>query len=313
MMIGRHLTTLTAIFLPMWGPAALAAGTPAQPCPLQEIESLDATILPDGMFAIPAHVNDRPVMLGVDPGSIGTYINATTMTALGLEPTLAYNREAFVNNVIVQQTVTLKTLALGKLQITDWPVWVIPDGAVSDGIAGLIGSSDLRSFDVEFDPSHRKLNLFAPNTCTKDAAYWTHGAAAALPFTLDNDGHIVVQAQLDGKPLSVTLDTGATTSFMNEDSAESLFGLRESQLTLDQKVRVNGGKETLIYRYSFSALDLQGVKILNPAIELMSSSAFGRGFRDSTDMVLGENTLKRLRIYVAYTQGVIYLTDADAH
>jgi Aspartyl protease len=244
---------------------------------------------------------------------MGTEIAEAKAKSLGLEITPVGNSRVFLSDIKLTNSVTLKSFGLGHIAVNDWPVWIMPVTILNKGTTGLIGADTLMGFDVEFDPAHSKLNLFSPNICTKDAAYWTRGAAVAIPIEIDSSTHVTFNATLDGRPITVMLDTGAYNSIMNIDVAEDLFGFgsRDPRLKQSSADNVNGA-DAAIYEFPFKSLSLEGLTISNPDIQLLPRDLFPYGFRDQPRVILGMNVLRHLRMYIAYKQHVLYLTDANA-
>jgi predicted aspartyl protease len=311
---GRSVTIVGALVAGAVATPISANAADTVPCALQEAVSLDLVRQDNGFFNIPVQLDDQPMVMGIDTGSTGTSISEATATKLGLPISAAGDSRVFVSNIKIDTSATLKSFGLGRLAITDWPVWIIPNTLLDRGIVGLVGSDSLMSFDIEFDPAHSKFNLFVPNTCTKDAAYWTHGTVAAVPLSFDRASHITLDATLDGRSVTVLLDTGSFNSFMSIDVAEDMFGFRSDDPRLKSigAQPINGGPATPVYEFPFKSLGLEGFTISNPNIELLPRDLFPRGFRDQSRIVLGMNVLRHLRMYIAYKQRVIYLTDASA-
>ncbi|HEX3808186.1 MAG TPA: aspartyl protease family protein, partial [Rhizomicrobium sp.] len=156
-------------------------------------------------------------------------------------------------------------------------------------------------------------NLFKRTDC-KSAVYWTHDAYASLPFAMNSDADIVLDATLDGKPVRVFLDTGSATSSMSLEAARRLFGWTDN----DQRVKfvasekINGGAWASLYRFPFSTLDFNGIVVSNPQIELIPQDSFNLGRGSDADIVLGMTSLRQLRLYVSYGNRTVYLTSAEA-
>lgn len=287
--------------------SAWAADAP-QPCPLQEAISLDMTTEVDGSVSVPVLLNGKPFMMGLDTGSPYTSIKYETAAQLGLP--LAFTLGgSFMNNIQTNQMANLDSLSLGNLEVP-WPVLVIPN-FIKPWQAGLLGQDVMRSFDVEIDFYRSKLNFFLHNTCTTDAAYWTH-AVAVVPFEVNNDQHLVVEAVLDGKEVNAMLDTGAESSIMSLDNAQDTFAIHDNdpRLKTVRQDNINGGEATTVSTFPFSTLTFQGVTITNPQIDLIPKKNFGN--ERHVDVVLGLNVLRRLHMYIDYSQNKIYLTDAEA-
>jgi predicted aspartyl protease len=301
----RAAIFLAVLCLPASG--ALADDKPAPACPLQEAISLDMTTRIDGSVSVPVKLNGKTFAMTVDTGSPYTSINLETAQELDL-PLQLTSGGSFMNNIQTNEMANLKSLNIGNLD-TSWPVLVTPN-FITPWQAGLLGQDLMRGFDVEIDYYHSKLNLFVHNTCAADAAYWSN-AVAVVPFEVNKSSHILVKALLDGKEVTVLLDTGSDLSSMSLENAQDIFDLRsdDPRLKVVRQERINGGASTPVRVFPFSTLSFAGVAVSSPLIELIPKQNFG--MREA-DVILGSNVLRRLRMYIAYSQNKIYLTDAEA-
>jgi hypothetical protein len=102
-------------------------------------------------------------------------------------------------------------------------VLVVPNSVVPPTIAGLIGTEIMSNYDIEFDFYRGKMNFFQHSDC-RSGVYWTKANYAEVPIKLDRDRHIVLDATLDGKPITAILDTGSIASYMSLDNAREWFG-----------------------------------------------------------------------------------------
>jgi hypothetical protein len=300
--------------------AAFAGPADAEPaaapdCRLQRLASLDMDTQPDGSFAIPASIDGHDVRMVVDTGSQVSSISSETAREFGIETgPSAYSGE-FFNGIVIDRMAPIESFGLGIMSSKEtWHFIVLPDQFMSPSNAGMLGPDIMQNYDVELDYFRGKFNIFVPHPCPDVVVYWTDDAYATLPMKLDSSWHIVVSAKLDGKPVTVVFDTGADNSFMNLDAARDLFGWNEKDplLKLVLSESINNGDEAQIYSYPLATLDLDGVIVKNPNIQLIPKQHFWRYHRDEAEIVLGNNVLRRLHIYVAYKQQVLYLTPAEA-
>lgn len=280
-----------------------------QPCALQQRVSLAMTTEADGLATVPATVNGLQGQMILDTGSLYSATTQGIAAKLGLP--LFMNPYASLANSVTPNGMVLVKLRLGDIA-SNWGMLVIPDSAMPSTLSGLLGQDALSSFDVEFDSHDGKLNLFLPNTCTTNAAYWTHGPVAVVPFDMNKSAHMVIKAFLDGKQVNALLDTGSSSSYMSIEKAKDVFGLSDDDPRLKpvREARINGGALTPISAFPFSSLQFEGVAIANPQIALVPNDIFKLEY--GADMILGENVLKELRFYIAYKERKIYLTGAEA-
>jgi hypothetical protein len=255
------------------------------------------------------------VRMVVDTGSQVTSISSETTREYGIETRPSAYVGEFFNGIVINKMAPIESFKLGVMSSKEtWHFILLPEQFMSPSNAGLLGPDIMQNYDVEFDYFGGKFNIFVPHPCPGQVVYWTGDDYATLPMKLDDDWHIVVSAKLDGKAVTVVLDTGADNSFMNLDAARALFGWDEKDplIKLVTSESINNGDKAQIYSYPFAALDLDGVVVKNPNIELIPKQHFWRYHRDEAEIVLGNNVLRQLHIFVAYKEQVLYLTPAES-
>jgi hypothetical protein len=200
-------------------------------------------------------------------------------------------------------------------------------GAVDAG--GILAANLLHAYDVDFDFASKKFNLLSQKHCDGKVVYWPADAVAAIPITLDSDGHIIVPVTLDGHQLRAMVDSGATGSLLNLEEAKSYFGITPGSADTPVIGSLTGTKGSSTYKHRFSSLALEGLAIGNPTLALIpdlmhnrlgsdqgSSVASGSRIRDPNasaglgDMILGMDILHKLHVYIAYKEKMLYITPA---
>lgn len=184
---------------------------------------------------------------------------------------------------------------------------------LSDDPAGLIGENLLKISDVEYDLANGIARFFKPIDCNgQPLAYW----AVSTPYTsvkLHNmdvtDNHLAATAMVNGIPMIVWLDTGATRSLLSLQAAERL-GITPTSpgVTPLSSDGGNGG----IWIAPVETFELGGEKIEHAHLligRFAPQKPYGYvGFEEFPDMILGEDFFLSHRIYVAYSQKKIYFT-----
>jgi hypothetical protein len=177
---------------------------------------------------------------------------------------------------------------------------------------GVLQPRAITNLNYEIDFVKGKLNLFRQDACPGHDVYWTKAAYAKVPMDADPRGHMRVEAVLDGKPVSVLIDTGAQSSTMSLKTAKRVFGIDEKNpaIKLLGHFSVNNLVDATSYRYPFSSLTFEGIAIDHPNIVIMDA-----GKTDSTDaeMVVGIGALRQFHIFIAYDEKVLYLAPAEAY
>lgn len=303
---------------------AFAQGAWPEDCKLVRMAALPMTFKA-GHVMIPAGINGKDVAFIVDTGGFATALSRKTVTDLGI---VSHRMNSViirdVGGKIADEYVRVENFRIGQLQRGGVDLSVMEAMREADG---LIAPDILRNYDVEFDFGGGQFSLFRPHPCADHAVYWT-GAYAVLPFSVVhngralsgganvggvmNDAHIRVPVTLDGQETYAVIDTGAPTSVISMQAAARMFGLDVSSPNVRDAGKLAGGSggEVKSYSYPFKTLTMGGVTADNPRIRLSE----GRNFleNDFASLLLGMDVLRQLHLYIAYREGKLYITGADA-
>jgi predicted aspartyl protease len=300
-----------------------AQQTPAaQSCGLKRYASLDLRTESDGQVSVAGSLGQQPLYFVIDTG--GKFSTITREIAVDTHSSggLTANAGGYLNNINFDLYADVGSFFIGPIPGSDpWRFVVVPDNQVPHDVAGTLAPDFLRNYDVEFDFYGGKVNFFAPHPCPGKAAYWTQGASAAIPVDINDIGQIIVNAFLDGKPVSVALDTGSDHSLMGLENAQKIFGFdrNDPRLKILGLMPINGGSTTRFNSFPFQTLSFNGIAVVNPKIDIISQKHFMTeemtifgSKHENPDIVLGMNVLRQLHIYIAYDEKVVYLTGAEA-
>jgi predicted aspartyl protease len=185
----------------------------------------------------------------------------------------------------------------------------LPDGFLTGDIQGLLAPDIMRAYDDDFDFANMKFSLFQPSHCDQPLVYWTHDDFSEIPFKVDQVGHIQFPVTLDGQEISVLLDTGASVSVLDLETAERLFNFEENDPRLTKLGRTKTG---YTYKFPFKTLTFGGVTVLNPQLELVSGDD-SHMHGGPTHGLIGIGLLRQLHMYVSYHQHKLFVTAASAH
>jgi predicted aspartyl protease len=305
--------------------AALTGAARAENCTLTQMASLDIVDGPNGTILVPVDVNGTRELFLVDTG--GVYSSVTDDVAAQLHLDLhPLSQEIEIYNAAGERFsagVVVDSLKIGNNEAQHFHMLVRPKRSGETQVGGVLGPDLLKLFDVDFDFTARKLNLFSQDHCEGKVVYWAK-AYAALPFKLPDGGHITMTANLDGHDTQTTLDTGASTTFLSSGTALNVFGVSSDSPGIEKI----GDPSAPISRYRFKSLSLQDIAVSNPLVILLPD-AISEAFRKAHDektfndpvygehldippLTLGMNVLRRLHLYIAYKEHVLYATAADA-
>lgn len=308
----------------------LAPIAQAQDCALKEMASLDMTDLPGGVFLVPVQINGASRMFLVDTGAVFSKLSQPIAEQLQLKARVldSSDNTYMSNGQRLNKAVMVDSLLIGHNEAKNIRLVLDPTPA-APGIDGVLASDLLKFFDVDLDFGHKKFKLFSQDHCEGKVVYWTD-AYVEVPFTMLSSSlitanHIKFPMTLDGHELTTVLDTGASMTVLMEPVAIKTFGLDADSPGAE---KIADPEKTLLYRYTFQALTLNGVTVKHPSITVMANAA-ERTFRaeytskmdrdpiygtslDTQDLVLGEDVLRHLHVYIAYKERKLYVTGANA-
>jgi predicted aspartyl protease len=193
------------------------------------------------------------------------------------------------------------TLTMGKLKASD--VQLLIEAATAPGEDGVIAPDYLRNFDLEFDFAARTLNLFRPHRCEDHVVYWG-GTYTVLPMHLTEQGHIQIEATLDGAALEAMVDTGAPASLIGARTVASKFDLELGPGEV--AVRGGTGGVTTASAHRFHTLTLGGLTINDPPLLVTADESAWRS--DYSILLLGLRELRMFHVYIAYRARKLYLS-----
>jgi predicted aspartyl protease len=311
------------------GPAS-AQGAWPEDCKLVRMAELPMSFK-SGHVMIPVQVDGKDLLMEVDTGNAVTGLTRPTVADLGL----VTHRQ---NSRIILDIAG--TLADEYVRVDDFKLDHLERGGINFGVIGPLpeaggdlGVDVLRNYDADFDFGEGRLSLFRHHPCSDRAVYWT-GTYAVLPFTtvtgnstviagsvvhngmnkasVLNAGHIRVPVTLDGQEAYAVIDTGAPVSVISMQEAGRLFGLSATSPDVEKTGKLTGGAGGQLesYSYPFKTLTIGGVTVTNPRIRIGE----GRNFlqSDYASVLLGMDVLQKLHLYIAYGEGKLYMTSADA-
>lgn len=261
-------------------------------------------------------VNGRPALMMLDTGAYWSMLSRQYAEAQGFS---IGNSVIFplrdVNGELMNK-MTSGDFKLGSANFGKTEFFI---GGFGGEINGLVGQNLLAKVDLEIDNANKTISLFSQDHCRGDGVHWadeavtlTYKRAVRAPIGSNirkQENKIdmpIVGADIDGEAVTMLVDTGATYTVMDLEYAKRKFNLTTNSpgvTAAGKLVGANGGGSDS-YSYTFSTLTISGIKFENVPIRLSRL--------ESTDMLLGMNELKKLRLYFASKDGMIHVTSADA-
>ncbi|MBI3677940.1 MAG: aspartyl protease family protein [Proteobacteria bacterium] len=302
----RALLFAGGVFLVSLGPASAV-----EQCDLKQAASLDMNTEPGGTISVPVTINNLPVLMLADTGSIESSITEDIADQLALRRSPAFLPMEMAGGVLFTQQAQADSFRIGTLNAAQFKLYVVPRGILGNNYSGLLGPDIMSNYDIEIDFAGSKFNIFSQDHCPGRVVYWTRGGYAEVPMTVDTDWHITVPVKLDGADLNAVVDTGAEHTFMTMATAKRVLGITENDPRIEklESISLNGAKRTDAFRYPFQSLTFKDISVQNPNVVIVQDSGMKEGM---PDIVLGVSVLRQLHVYIAYKEQKLYLTAAEA-
>ena len=283
-----------------------------------------------------------PQLMRLDTGAERTEITPALARNLKLDvetsPNWSFTATGAASNQIV-----VTDISLGELKWTGAVLDVLPPGEISprDDYVGLLGADFLAKYDLSLDFEHHKLELIDPDHCHGAPPDWPGRNIIAVPFTLVAD-HIELPVVLDGHTIMATLDTGAARAVILRPVAERDFALvMGGPDTPASSGTLNNMPGATVYHHVFGELKIGDVTIRNQRFSIIpdlfnqaeseaaaatAKAADAARAKDAaapataantgppkpedyvmTDILIGMDVLKNLRLYIDYTDRKLYV------
>ena len=280
-------------------------------CRPQQLASLHLSAGANGSVSIPATLNGRTVTLVVDTGSSIGMLDAASAKDLDLEISRSRSWLSLPGGINTSLFAEVDSVQLTTLPAFQSKFAIIPPDANGGEKVLNIGADALSKYDIEIDFAGSRLNLYSPDRCIGRILQLNGELLAAVQMQSDRGLHIVVPITLDGKPMTAVLDSGALRTVMSLETAQAVFGLdnNNAELSAEAPTSLNGGTVSAPFRYPFKSLNIAGVTVANPNIQLLPESAL---VSDGPQILLGLDVLRRLHIYVAYADQYLYVGRSTA-
>lgn len=281
-----------------------------QECRLQTVAStpLQQARLFNQM-ATPVTISGKNLRFLVDTGSPTSIITEKVATELGLHQSLrADGGVKMFGGDEAKSSVHVTHFKISNTAMPDMDLAVMRTLRFNFGgeqFDGLIGADILSRYDANFDFAAQTLTLFQPHPCDGREIQWQSSTKIEkVPFSGDN-GRIIVPLKLDGKDMIAIIDTGASDSSLGAKIGMAKLALSPQSPGM---IREGDAKDPdPIYRYTFRKMTLGGVALSDTQFRFIPFSKAHWFFAG----LLGMPELKRLHLYIAYKEHMLYLTPAS--
>lgn len=281
--------------------AAAAAPTTWAACSVGKLAEFSVTM--EGRRPTAAvQVNGRAVNLVVDNGHRLSWLDAARAGQLDITPHIVRHWEMKSAGQDNRLEVASAGLTLGDRTMPDVTFVVGPLSRTE----GLIGRNVLNLSDVEYDLAKGAVRLFKTTGCEKtDMAYWAHDADVFTVETRFMAAPLhpeIFEAEINGRPVRVMLDSGRPVSSLSFAAAEHLGlrrdaqGAEESPITIHTRLKTERAWITPIDSFKIGKEEIKSTRLL-----------VGPSAKD-IDLLLGADFFLSHRIFVAHEQNRLYLT-----
>jgi predicted aspartyl protease len=311
---------LAALLVGTFGLTATAPAGAAEDCRLKQFASIPTTFGADGRVALEVAINDQPAKLLIDTGAGLSFLDRAFVDHVRLPqydtPVLGYG----LTGRPIDRAARVARFALGRAVIHNqsFAIGSVGGDGTDGRPVGIFGANYLAPYDVEIDPVGRHLNLFLPDHCTGQTVYWAN-EYFRLPVHLTEGKGLEATVQVGGKSVRALLDTGASVTTMRLAIARDLFNLTPPAGAPATLSGVDGSRlDSFVHR--FESLTLGGITLHDTAVVIADidsgkgATRYGtriRGNPEQPDMLIGMPLLRRLHLFIAYSEPAVYFTLAD--
>jgi clan AA aspartic protease (TIGR02281 family) len=310
---------------------AMAAILPAyadDDCQLKRYGTVTFEVAPNGHIYVPATVAGVTTRLLLDTGAYWSSVSSALVKAKGL----LVKKSHFLELVDLagkkqDQLAVVPSVQIGNSRFGETEMFVDtsqPDVSIEEE-GGVIGQNLLNQIDLEIDNAGKKISFFSQDHCPGVGVYWADEAVtlkvkkapiekqlgSRLKPKVDARNVIdppAVEAEVNGETVQLLFDTGATHTVIDFGLAQRRFGITKKTpgILPAGKIYTAGGVALDAYRATLKTLTVSGISFENVPVYLAEFEG------DGPHVLLGMSQLKHLRLYIAYKEGLIHVTAADA-
>jgi len=252
-------------------------------------------------------INGQDVQMLVDSGAWYSTMSNAAASQLHLSPRYVPGFE--ISGIVggEQARVASASLTLLKGNVPNVQ-FVVGGNDLGGGVMGLLGRNILSHTDTEYDLAHGVIRFVYPSDgCAKaNMAYWAGNAPVSV-VDLDNTdprpvAAIVAKARLDGMPIDVLFDTGAST--LVSLAAAKRAGVKESDMKPTGRLGGIARGSAAAWIAPFPRFEIGAEAISNNTLRV------GDFELHEADMLLGMDFFLSHHIYVSKKQSKMYFTYA---
>ena len=259
-----------------------------------------------GSPLIDVWVNDSPVRLLFDTGASTGGLMRGTMNRLGVgAETAQAGVLTGIGGAVARGTVAVRSVAFGHVRQGPLAMEALTSGISGAEFDGLLGADTLGRYQVDLDLPHNVVRLYEGKLCPGPLPGWASddGPVPFVPWV--HSGHIVVDAKLDGAPVTALLDTGAQGTMVGLAAAHA-DGVTDADLASELGVRLTGvGPAQVPGRtHRFASIAIGPETVVQPETQVAAL-----GFRHP-EMVVGFDFFRTHKVWIDYADRVVHFAHA---
>jgi predicted aspartyl protease len=269
-------------------------------------------------------INGQSIGVMLDTGTTKSLILRAAAVRLGLPRQKSRRDRMFgVGGETTVEIANVDEFRVGQFVRRNSRMYVAGDQDFGENVAVLLGEDFLQHVDVEFDLAHRAIRLYEPKDCGGvSLAHWNAGAGEVQIEAFDvARPQILLNVQINGKPVRALLDSGAATSILSKADAARLGVTPETPgvVAIGSGTGL-GSKSVVSWVGPFQSFTIGNETIKDTEIrfaDLFKDAQYSvNGSRLLTkvegldSMLLGADFLRAHRVMVAHSQRKVYFTYA---
>lgn len=296
----------------------------AAQCRLKRTGSADLSIVNDRVL-VPVTINGHRATMEVNTAARSTVISSAYMKPFGLKQNHNFQVQGPFGGTSNSAIATLPDLLVVGSQAFRKPGLIAfldshPPSEDPAPFIGQLGMDLLGIEDFELDFANNKLNFYSTDHCPGVVVYWTdHYSSARIARGYD-PGPVGFPMELEGQKIWATLSTGTPVTTLGTDVTRKLFGFDGSSPGVETET---DGAGYAITHYRAMSLTGSGITITNAKITLRAAPSgcdlVVHGPEDAAyynrcgaPLTVGLNVLRRLHLYFATHERVLYFSDVAA-
>jgi hypothetical protein len=321
--------------------AAFPAAASAKQCELKRLGSASFTVGADQPLLVSVTVNDRPATMELDLNRFGTMISSSYLKEFGLkdgryEVLPDWDNSSLpmeFNGQRITRSTIPKSFSVGSQSFRYSELFVFPDhhpaSSVQPPDIGRLSMDVLGAADFELDFANNRLNFYSHDHCPGVVVYWTDNYSSARMMR-GPVGNYYFPMELDGKKVAASFSAIRQSSTLGTEVTTRLFGFDETSAGVETEI--DGGGH-VVARYRAMALTGPGITINNARVQLFRTPApqpqaeqscmlmlngldevasYYKCPGSEAPLTLGLNVMRRLHLYFATKEHVLYFSDVAA-